>query len=264
MGRALALAVLLGVGVEGSAQTLDAALWARLLERHTAAVADTAGVRVAYRALQDEPDWRRLLESLAQAEPDALGSRDAKLAFWINAYNVLAIDVVRRSYPLESIRDAGSLLRPVWKREAGRVGGKPRTLDEIEHAILRPMGEPRIHAAIVCASTSCPSLRREPYVAERLDAQLDDALRRFLADPGKGSRLDRERGTLWLSAIFDWFEEDFEPAGGVVAYLETYLPEATRRWLAEHRDTVRVRHFDYDWSLNDLRSASSRSLPQKR
>ncbi len=241
--KALALALLM---------SLDTTLWARMLERHTVAVDDTAGVRVDYRALRGDPDWERLLASLERADPEALATRAERLAFWINVYNVLAIDVVRRHYPVESIRDVGSLLRPVWKREAGRVGGEPRTLHEIEHEILRPMGEPRIHAAIVCASTSCPSLRREPYRAERLDAQLDDALRAFLADPNKGSRLEPEAGVLRVSRIFRWFEEDF---GDVLAFLEPQLPEATRAWLAGHGDSVRLRHFDYDWSLNDSSSA---------
>jgi hypothetical protein len=86
---------------------------------------------------------------------------------------------------IASIRDIGSLLRPVWNREAGRVGRRARSLGEIEHEILRPLGDPRIHGAIVCASVSCPPLRREPFAAARLDAQLDDQMRRWLAT-GKG------------------------------------------------------------------------------
>jgi hypothetical protein len=90
---------------------------------------------------------------------------------------------VRRHYPIDSIRSIGSFFSPVWKKTAGEIGGRSYTLYEIEHEILRPMGEPRIHAAIVCASLSCPPLRREPYRAAELEAQLEDNVRRWLADP---------------------------------------------------------------------------------
>ena len=231
------------------AASFDVALWDALLGAYTREVADAAGVRVDYRGLAAEPRWRELLAGLAAAEEPPESERSARLAFWINAYNVLAIDVVLQHYPLASIRDAGSLLRPVWKRPAGRAAGAERSLDEIEHRILRPLGEPRIHAAIVCASSSCPSLRREAYRAERLETQLEDALRRFLADPRKGSRLAAADGVLWLSPIFDWFAEDFARFGGVRAYLAPRLPEASRD------PALRLRFFDYDWSLNDLAGA---------
>ena len=181
------------------AAAFDLELYQRLLREHTREVSDAAGVRVDYAALRRSEDWRRLVASLSASDPAQLAERSQRLAFWIDAYNVLAIELVVRNQPRESIRDIGTLFSPVWKREAGRIAGRPYSLDEIEHAILRPLGEPRIHAAIVCASVSCPSLAREPYRAETLDAQLDASLRRFLADPRKGSRLDAARGALVLS-----------------------------------------------------------------
>lgn len=244
------LVVANGAAPAGAA-CFDDALYADLLQRHTAEVEDTAGVRVDYRALRGSAEWKRLVESVSRCQPERLADRAERLAFWINAYNILAIETVVRSYPVESIRDIGSFLRPVWKRTAGAIGGRDVSLGEIEHEILRPLGEPRIHAAIVCASTSCPSLRREPYRAERLDAQLADALRRFLVNPRKGARFEAADRTLWLSPIFDWFEEDFEPHGGVLDYLTPYLPENIRSSLAGSPDPT-LRYFDYDWSLNDL------------
>jgi hypothetical protein len=96
-------------------------------------------------------------------------------------------------------------------------------------------------------------LRREPFRAESLDAQLDDALRRWLRDPRKGARFDAQGATLWLSPIFDWFEEDFAARGGVPGYLLPYLPEDVQAALARN-PKPRLRYFDYDWSLNDLAS----------
>jgi hypothetical protein len=119
------------------------------------------------------------------------------------------------------------------------------------------MGDPRIHGAIVCASVSCPALRREAFDAARLDAQLDDQMRRFLASPGKGLRVDAAGGSVHLSRIFDWFDEDFEAAGGALAFAARYAPEPARAWLAAHPD-ARVRWLPYDWSLNSLAGAEPR------
>jgi len=230
----------------------DAALYARLLGEHTREVADIAGTRVDYAALRGAAaaDWRRLVASLAEG-PAADAPRAERLAFWINAYNVLAIDMVVRNAPRRSIRDIGSPLRSVWKRPAGLAAGRRVTLHEIEHDILRPMGEPRIHAAIVCASLSCPPLLRAPYRADSLAAQLDASVRRWLADPRKGMRLARAQGVLHLSVIFRWFREDFESAGGALAFAQRFAPGETAEWLAAH-PPPRIRWLDYDWSLNRL------------
>jgi hypothetical protein len=227
-------------------------IYARVLERHTREVDDLARVRIDYRAIAASPDWRRLVTSLASADLTALHTREEQIAFWVNTYNILAIDLVATHYPIASIRDIGSLLRPVWKRTAGTVGGHERTLDEIEHRIIRPFGEPRTHAVVICASTSCPALPREPLTAERLDAQLDAAMRRWMADPDKGLRIDRAANTVTLNKIFDWFEEDFAKAGGVLAFVARYAPEADREWLRAHDATARLAYFDYDWAVNAL------------
>ncbi|MBW2269799.1 MAG: DUF547 domain-containing protein [Deltaproteobacteria bacterium] len=249
------LAALVSFVAAGSAAAFDEARYTEILARHTSAAADTAGTRVDYTALRSAPDWRHVVASLAASDPTHLVSREAKLAFWINAYNVLAIDVVLAGYPLESIRDRGGWLTPVWRIDAGRVGGRTLSLHEIEHEILRPMGDPRIHAAIVCASTSCPSLLREAFRAPAVDAQLDAAMRRFLADSRKGLAVDRKAGRVWLSRIFDWFAEDFGGAGAVLASLTPFAPESERSWLEQHGPSARVDFFDYDWGLNDSRRA---------
>ncbi len=252
----VAVLALGAVGLPGAAAAtavpVDEALYASLLERHTRAVRDTARVRVDYAAIARSEDWRRLVANLAQVDPDELATRPERLAFWINAYNVLAIDLVARHQPLESIRDIGSLFSPVWDREAGRIRGRAVTLGQIEHEILRPMGDPRIHAAIVCASVSCPPLRREPWTASRLDAQLEDTLRSWLADPEKGARVERADAEVHLSRIFDWFEEDFEPRGGVLAFVGAYLPADDRAWLERNASRIDLEYLPYDWNVNGL------------
>ncbi len=230
---------------------LDVDLYAELLERHTRSVEDIAGTRVDYGALRRDPDWKQLVDGLAASDPDGLAG-DEQLAFWINAYNILTIDVVAKNYPLASIKDVGSLWRPVWKREAGRIDGKAYTLDGIEHGIVRPLGDPRAHAALVCASLSCPPLLREPYRAGTLDAQLDANFRTWLADPRKGVRA--EGGTLYVSSIFKWFAEDFQPEGGTLGFVERYGPPDAAK-LASKGPRVSIVYLDYDWSLNDTARA---------
>ena len=246
----IAVMVLLSLGwITRAANALDLDLYAELLERHTLAVDDIASTRVDYAALRTNADWARLVDSLITSDPKSLKTRAERLAFWINAYNILAIDLVRRNHPVDSIRSIGSFFSPVWKRPAGKIGGRSYTLDEIENQILRPIGEPRVHAAIVCASLSCPPLRREPYRSERLAAQLEDNVRRWLADPRKGAHIDRSTRTLELSRIFDWFTGDFK--AGVLPFVASHVSPTDAGWIRSQGESLRIRYFDYDWSLND-------------
>jgi hypothetical protein len=247
----LAIAIALLAAAPGRAD-LDEAGFAELLQSHTREVADLARVRVDYAGLRNSPNWARLVASLASSDPAQLHTRNERLAFWINAYNILAIDLVVKHYPVDGIKDIGSLFRPVWKKPAGEIGGRTYSLDEIEHRIIRPIGDARTHVAVVCASLSCPALLREPWRADRLDAQLDAALRDWLADPRKGARIERSRERIALSRIFDWFEEDFEPSGGVLAFVASYLPTADAQWLRDRGAGVEIDYLDYDWRLNDL------------
>jgi hypothetical protein len=242
-----------------AAATLDLELYARILSESTRETPETAGTHVDYLALGSSPLWPRLIESLATSRPAALRSREEKLAFWLNAYNILAMHLVIQHYPVESIRDIGSFLWPVWRRTAGTIDGRSYTLDQIEDDILRPLRDPRIHGALNCASTSCPSLRREPYEPERIDAQLDDSVRRFLAEPRKGLAIDADASIVRVSKIFDWFGEDFEAGGGVLSFVTTYAPEGARAWLREHGREARVLYLPYDWQLND--GSRQRSAP---
>lgn len=235
------------------AAALDEALYAELLSQHTQDVDDLARVRVDYAAIASSADWKKLVASLSATKPATLRTRNEKLAFWVNAYNILAIDLVAKNLPLESIRDIGSFLSPVWKREAGLIDGEPYSLDQIEHEIVRPMGDPRTHAAVICASTSCPALRREPFSAAKLDAQLDQAMRTWMADPGKGLKLDRAADTVRLSKIFDWFAEDFAPEGGALKFAARFAPADARTWLEANGSRADVEYFDYDWRVNALR-----------
>ncbi len=233
------------------ALAFDFSKWDGLLKKYVAEKTIN-GVKlnaVDYKKLAKDPDYARVLKDLEQASLSDLKTSKAKLVFWMNAYNVMAIKMVLDHYPVKSIKDAGSFFKAVWKKEVGKVGGKIRTLNEIEHEILRKLGEPRIHVAIVCASVSCPDLRKEAYTVENMDAQLDDQLRLFLANAKKGLRVESSQKRVHLSSIFKWFKEDFDSKGGVIKFLTPFAPESVQGTLKKN---PRISYLDYDWGLNEL------------
>lgn len=193
---------------------------------------------VDYRSIAAEPGFSDIATQLAAYNPDKLNKIE-KLAFYINAYNYFAIKLVTDNQPETSIKDIGSLFSPVWKKTVGKINGQDVSLDFIEHQVLRKMGEPGIHFAIVCASMSCPDLRAEAYNPEDLMQQLNDQIQLFLNTP-KG--LSIKNNKLYISKIFDWFSADFKQYGGVMAFLRLYKPELSR---FDAFSTL-----DYDWRLN--------------
>jgi hypothetical protein len=233
------LVALLATAARGA--EVDRRLWDRLLHRYV----DEQG-RVAYRDLRarDRASLQEYLAQLAGAEPGATPA-DAK-AFWINAYNAGVVAAVLDGYSAENLWHRHAL----FKRFQFEVAGKTRTLHAIEHEILRPtFHDPRVHFALVCASSSCPRLRREAYTAAGLDAALDAEARRFVNDPTRNA-LDPAHDRAELSAIFSWFADDFRAAAGSVgAFIAPYVDGDERRALVRAKDG-RYGFRDYDWTLN--------------
>ncbi len=233
-----------------SAWAFDFSGWDALVKKHVGPTT-IAGIRLAgvnYPDIKKDPAYSKLIADLKSFSPTTLKTPEEKMAFWINVYNIMAVKVVVDHYPVDSIKEAGSFFKSVWKKKVSVVGGKDVTLNKVEHEILRKMGDPRIHVAIVCASVSCPDLRNEAYTADRLDSQLDDQLKRFLENKGKGLQVNHKNGRILLSKIFDWFEEDFEPKGGVQAFLSRYAPEKDRAFL--EKENLDISYLDYNWDLN--------------
>ncbi len=195
---------------------------------------------VDYQAIKLNRSLDRAYQELSGFNVDLLSGRNEKLAFYINAYNILALKKVADHWPTESIKDSGSLFTQVWDKPAGSLDGKTVSLGLVEHKILRPMGEPRIHLAIVCASVSCPDLRNEPYIALKLNNQLNEQTKIFLNNSKKG--LIIEKNAIRISKIFDWFEKDFDVAGGVMVFINRYRKDLPK---------VRIKpNIPYDWAVN--------------
>ncbi|GJL56762.1 MAG: DUF547 domain-containing protein [Nitrospirales bacterium] len=250
--KRVSVCVILAVFATQPAWAFDFSTWDRLLKKY---VKETTidGVNlhgVHYQTLAQDPLYKSLVNDLETVSLSDLRTTQEKLAFWINVYNIMAVKMVLDHYPVESIKDAGSFFQAVWNKDVGTVGEKTRTLNEIEHEILRTLGEPRIHVAIVCASVSCPDLRTEAYTVKDLNAQLDDQLRKFLANKEKGLRVDRANSHVYLSSIFKWFDEDFESKGGVIEFLTPFAPDDMQGTLKS--GALRITYLDYNWDLNEL------------
>lgn len=184
-------------------------------------------------------------------------SNSQKMAYWINVYNALTLKGILREYPLKSIRDRASRLGSynIWKDLLLWVDNRNFSLDDIEHHILRRLGEPRIHSALVCGAKGCPPLSQHAYTAPELDEQLTANSRRFFARP-ESFQADPREGTIYLSPILKWYGSDFgNTTPEQLRLLRPLLPAANGAELAD-KPGVNVRFLDYDWNLNDQQPPS--------
>lgn len=235
---ALAAALLAGCATlvpppEGSFEGVDPlAAWGRVLERFV----DDRG-RVDFQGLRAHPaDLDAVVAHVAREAPAGAPGSDERLAYWIDAYNALAMyNVLHAGVP------PSSKARFFWLREL-LVDGEPISLYDLENDVIRPLGEPRVHFALNCMVRSCPRLPREPFRRGALEPRLAAAAREFVDDP-RHVAVDAESGVVRLSAIFDWYEEDFlAEAPSLLAWIA--------RWRTEPLPPdARVEHLEYDWSL---------------
>ncbi len=251
--RLMAADVLVGANVAAAKQIpldqIHHSIWDGLLKKYV----DGNGM-VNYKAWKSNSgDSQALDQYLAHlSQSNGKGTKEKQLAFWINAYNAVTVKGILREYPTTSIRNhtAKFIGYNIWKNLKLIVGGKQVSLDEMEHQVLRKMGEPRIHFSIVCASIGCPRLLDEAYVAERLDEQLTVNSKSFFADASK-FRYDAYRQTFYISPILQWFGEDFGKSES--AQLKTIAPyisdSAASQAAASGRGSMAF--VDYDWGLND-------------
>lgn len=256
-------AIILTASTAAFAFDQNNAAWDALLKRHvivsqngSASRVDYAGFRADQGAFQASLDG---LSAVTEAEYSRW-TRAQQLAFLINAYNAFTIQLVLSRYPdLKSIKDLGSFLQSPWRKEFFMLLGVRRGLDAVEHGLIRAPGvfdDPRIHFALNCASIGCPMLRDEAYVAERLDSQLDDSVRRFLGDRSR-NRYEAASGELEVSRIFDWYRTDFEQGKRGISSVSQFLArhadvladDAPAR-AAVRQGQARIRYLDYDWALN--------------
>ncbi|MDW8469952.1 MAG: DUF547 domain-containing protein [Burkholderiales bacterium] len=229
-----------------------------VLEGAHASRLDYAGIARERAALRE---YLEALSRVTEAEFRAF-SKAQQIAFLVNAYNAFAVEKVLARYPdIRSIRDFGRLFGNPFRDRFFRLLGRPMSLDAIEHEMLRRPGaydEPRVHYALNCAAVGCPMLREEAYVAERLEAQLEEQAVRFLSDRTR-NRVSAD-GRLEVSRIFEWYGEDWKRGAQGADSLERYFARyahlladdpALQKRVAEGRAPISF--LPYDWSLNDVR-----------
>jgi hypothetical protein len=201
---------------------------------------------VDYPAIATDPVFERYVQQLDRIDPSSLPTRQDRLVFWINAYNAFAIKGILDGYsPLTLF---GRYRYFIGRRY--RVGGQSINLYDLERKLLIPdFREPRIHFAIVCASSSCPRLQPWAYAADKLEEQLEQSARGFINDPTR-NQFDRKRKIAYLSMIFKWFEEDFVVhSGSLLKYVRPYVADPDLARELEFTPYT-VQFLEYDWRLN--------------
>jgi len=200
---------------------------------------------VDYNGLAADPRFPVLVEQFGSASAAMLDAQDGGLSFYINAYNVLAIDgILNGSSP-----DSWWGRRKFFRGRTFELLGEPIALETLEHERIAAFGDPRVHFAIVCASLSCPRLSSHAYRPELINTQLHDAAQRFINDPSR-NRFDVERRIAFVSMIFDWYAADFEKAGGSVQrYIARFVDDAEAQE-ALRAEEFELRYEEYDWNLN--------------
>lgn len=213
------------------------------------------------------------LQGLGAVTPSEMSgwTRDQRLAFWINAYNGFTLKVIIDHYPIQSsffgrLRFPANSIRQidgVWDKLKWPVASQKLTLNHMEHQILRKeFDEPRVHAAINCASMGCPPLADHAFTAEGLEEKLHAAAKRFALERNV---VDPRRKVVGLSKILSWFTTDFQqhiprdPAfadlsskeAAALSFLLPYLPEAQQNFL--RAGDLDIEWLDYDWTLNETR-----------
>ena len=244
------LIFLLAVSAAAQAAEPDYSAWNRILASD---YSPAFGMDYHHLRQRDAAALHKVRDELGRVNVASL-DRKQQEAYWINVYNVNVVNLIVENYPVGSIRDLSTdpIIRlNVFKKSRVPSGSALLSLDEVENDKLRDgFHDPRIHFAINCAARSCPPIRSEAYTGARLDAQLDEQVRRFLGT----ARFERKDGALVIhtTKILDWFSRDFDDwGGGKAQFVRRFVaPDKQRLIDAAHEQATFV-YDDYDWSLND-------------
>lgn len=177
-------------------------------------------------------------------------ARPVQFAYWVNMYNALTIKVILDNYPVKSIRDidtSGIFSNGPWGSELVTIEEETLTLDDIEHAILRPIWkDPRIHYAVNCASIGCPNLSKDAFTSTNTETLLEQGAKAYINSP-RGMQI--EKGKLTVSSIYKWFAYDFgNSEKGIIKHLSNY---ASPQNLEKLKTIQKISDTEYDWSLNE-------------
>lgn len=220
--------------VEATVETFNHNAWGDLLQKH---VSDQGTVNYkGFRA--DMGVFNAYLKLLSENPPQESWTQDKTLAYWMNVYNAFTVKLILDNYPTKSIKDIDG----PWNHRFIKIGAKWYTLNDVEHRIIRKMGEPRIHFALVCAAVSCPRLYNKAFTALNLEEDLALLTRGFLNDSSKNNLSEN---SIKISKIFKWYGGDFKKNGSsLIDFLNQYSDITIS-------SKAKKSYKDYNWALNE-------------
>ncbi|WP_395054018.1 DUF547 domain-containing protein [Flavobacterium sp.] len=225
--------VLLLIGATSFAQNFDYKNYNLFLGKY---VSDKGNVNYD-KIKTNKTELDAIIKQFEKLQPSEKWTKNEKLAYYINAYNVYTLKVVIDNYPTKSIKDIDN----AWDKKLVQSGKSKISLSDVEHKILRKMNEPRIHFAINCASFSCPNLLNEAYLPETLNKQLETVTKAFINDKTKNIITANE---VKISEIFNWFGGDFKTKKtSVIDFINTYSTVKIDK-------KAKIKFLDYNWNLN--------------
>ncbi len=239
--------------IKVDASGVDQHLWDHLLRTYVAdGLIDYVGLKRNYH-------FKTYLAQLASAQPEKLPSDQHRLAFLCNAYNAFVINGVLIHQIDSGVLDYISTQGQGFFDTAEHIlAGKTIDLNTLEHEMIRPeFQEPRVHMALVCAAKSCPTIRPEAFLGDRLDSQLEDQAHAF-ANNQAYVRYDDQKEKLHLSPVLKWYGEDFGGQTGVLDFLLSRIesPKTVVGLKAARDDQTKVVYNEYDWTLNTQSKAA--------
>ena len=219
-------------------------LWNSVLEQHVVSGRQkrVSGHLVKYKDLGESQTFQSIVRYFKSADLSVLKTKDDQLAFWLNVYNVSVVNIVLAHYPLASIKDAGTMVSPIWTKQLITVAGTVFSLKEIEDNILKSLKDPRYHFALYKGSLSGADLRREAYTAKYIDIQLDEQTRDFLNNKSKGLKSNKGTKDLEISRLFKWNASDFDTVGGIELFI--------RKYVNTDYDSYTLSYLNYNWMLD--------------
>ena len=181
----------LGERTEVTVDHFDYSSYERLLARYvnTHGLVDYAGLST------HQEEVERFYTQIASYSPDShpglFADEDARLAYWINSYNLTTIKGVLYNYPITSVADVDPpSFFFFFPSKSGffffqrfTYGGVETSLYFLENKVIRKrFSDPRYHFGLNCASSSCPKLPNVPFYPDRLNEQLDREAFAFIND----------------------------------------------------------------------------------
>ncbi|PWY56675.1 DUF547 domain-containing protein [Legionella qingyii] len=233
-----------------SKEVISHQLWQNFLNRRI--VTNEENINLVDYAHMTQIDLNLLKEYLkSMAEIDINNyNRNEQLAYWINLYNALTVQIIANYYPVTTIQEInispGLFSIGPWGANLITIKDTSLTLDDINNRIIRAIwNDPRTHYAISNGTIGAPNLSRKVYQGKLLEEQLNQAATNYINSLRGVSVIE---GKLIISKLYDWFEEDF---GGtkqdIIFHLLQFAKEPLQSQL-KHINTIDS--YIYNWHIN--------------